>query len=109
MAELQKAEAQRLAAKAKATSANADRLKDYAKRCMQQIGIERLETGTFTLVVRQNPHSVVVLDAAAVPSEYTRTTITVDVDKRGILAAFKESGEIPPGVNVVRTESLRIT
>lgn len=109
MAALQKAEGKRLVDKARANETHANRLRDYAKRCMQQLGIQRIEAGTHTLSLRLNPPSVVVLDAAAVPGEFQRTTVTVDVDKRAILDAFKATGEIPPGVDVVRNESLRLS
>lgn len=109
LAEFQKAESQRLAAKARTNQATADRIKDYAKRCMQAMDIERLETGTFTLAVRVNPPSVNVLDAALVPSEFQRTKIEVSVDKRAILDAFKTDGEIVPGTEIVRTDRLSIS
>lgn len=108
LSEFQKAEGQRLSAKAKATQGHADRLRDYAKRCLAEIGEERIETGTFTLAIRVNPPSVEVLDAAAVPNEYQRTKIEVSVDKRAILEAFKKDGEIVPGTQVVRTDRLEI-
>lgn len=70
---------------------------------------QRLETQRFSLSVRQNPPRVEVLDAAAVPSEYTRTKITVDVDKKAVLDAYKRDGEIVPGTEVVRGVRLDIS
>jgi predicted TIM-barrel fold metal-dependent hydrolase len=109
MAEVQRNEAKRLTEKARRNEAHADRLRQYAKECMQQLGIERLDTGTFTLAVRVNPPSVNVLDAALVPSEFQRTKIEVSVDKRAILDAFKTDGEIVPGTEIVRTDRLSIS
>lgn len=108
LAELQKSESQRLAAKAKAAQGHADRLRDYARQCMHQIGEERLETGSFTLAIRTNPPSVVVLDATAVPTDYQRTKVIVDVDKRAILEHTKQTGEVVPGTEIVRGTRLDI-
>jgi phage host-nuclease inhibitor protein Gam len=109
MSEMQAAEAKRLAAKAKANQAHADRLRAYALDVMQNTpGCERIEAGYFTLAIRSNPPSVAVLDASAVASEFQRTKITVDVDKRAILEQFKVTGEIPTGVDIVRTVRLDI-
>jgi hypothetical protein len=75
---------------------------------MKSIGVDRLETGTHTLAVRLNNPSVNVVDAAAIPSEFNRTKVTIEPDKVGILAAYKKDGEIPPGVEIVRNERLDI-
>lgn len=109
MAELQSAEAKRLSNKAKSNQAHADRLRAYTLNVMQNTpGCERIEAGFFTLAIRQNPYAVTVNDASLVPSEFNRTKITVDVDKRAILETFKSTGEIPPGVSVGRSERLDI-
>lgn len=108
LAGFQKENAERLQAKAKANQAHADRLKAYALACMKSIGVDRLETGTHTLAIRLNNPSVNVVDAAAIPSEFNRTKVTIEPDKVGILAAYKKSGEVPPGVEIVRNERLDI-
>ena len=106
LAELQRREAKRQAERARRNEAAADRLREYAMRQMDRLGIDRLEYGSHTLKVVQNPPSVTVVDASAVPAEYQRTTITIDVDKRGILADYKASGEIPAGVEIKRGRRL---
>lgn len=106
MAEAQSSEAKRLSAKAKANENHAQRLRQYTLGVMKELELPRIETGPFTLAIRQNPPSVVVEDAAAVPSDYQRTRIEISVDKRAILDAFKSTGEIPPGVAIVRTERI---
>lgn len=110
LAEMQKAESQRLAAKAKASKAHADRLREYALQNMRAIpGLDRIETGVFTLTIRVNNPSVNVLDAAAIPSEFQRTKITIEPDKIAILAHTKATGEIVPGTEIVRNVGLRIS
>jgi hypothetical protein len=103
-----KAEEARLNAKRKACENAAERLRAYTLAQMQALGQERIDTGTFLLSVRLNNPSVVVLDAAAIPSEYQRTTISIAPDKVAILAAMKATGEVIPGTEVVRTPRLEI-
>jgi hypothetical protein len=109
LADWQRAEGQRLMAKARANEAHAERLKTYALSCMGSLGIERLETGTHTLSVRTNPPSVQVVDETAVPNEFVRTVITTSVDKRAILAHVKQTGELVPGVEIQQSQSLRVS
>ena len=45
-----------------------------------------------------------ITDASAIPQEYLREKVTYDPDKKRILAALKETGEIVPGTEVVRGE-----
>jgi Siphovirus Gp157 len=108
LAGFQKANAERLQAKARANQAHADRLRSYALACMKTIGVDRLETGSHTLSVRLNNPSVTVVDAAAIPHEFNRTKVIVEPDKVGILAHFKATGELVPGVDVTRSERLDI-
>lgn len=108
MAEARKAEADRLRARAATAQHHADVLRDRLLTHMKVTGRDRIETVRFTLTARTNPPAVVVLDAAAVPGEFTKTVITVNVDKRGILDAFKASGEIPAGVDIQRGQRLEI-
>jgi hypothetical protein len=108
MADARKAEADRLRDRAKTAERHADWLRARLLTHMQTTGRERIETSRFTLTVRQNPPSVTVLDAAAVPHEYERTRITIDVDKRQILEDFKRDGVIPPGVDITHGRRLSI-
>jgi hypothetical protein len=108
-AEYLKAEEQRLYAKRKASESHVERLRAYALAQMQALGMQRIDTGSFTYQVKSNPPAVSVVDAALVPSEYERTKITVDVDKRSILDDYKRTGEIPPGVDIRRGVRLEIS
>jgi hypothetical protein len=108
MADARKAEADRLRDRAKTAERHADWLRARLLTHMQTTGRERIETSRFTLTIRQNPPSVVVVDAAAVPHEFERTKWIIDVDKRAILAHMKATGEIVPGVSIERGERLSI-
>lgn len=109
LAAFQKAGADKLAAKAKANQNHADRLRSYALACMKTLGIDRLETGAFTLAVRLNNPKVEVLDEQKVDAAFLRHIPEQwEVNKVAILKRFKETGEIPTGVDVVRNERLDI-
>lgn len=109
MAEARKGEADRLRDRAKTAEAQADWLKARLLVHMQTTNRPRIETARFTLAIRQNPPSVNVLDAAAVPSDYQRTKIDISVDKRAILEHFKATGELVDGIEITRGESLRLS
>lgn len=108
MAEARKAEADRMAARAKTAQRHADWLRDRLLVHIQSTGREHVETSRFTLSVRTNPPSVVVLDASAVPGEYQRTRIDISVDKRLVLEHFKATGEIPAGIDVQHGKRLEV-
>lgn len=108
LAAVRKTEAQRMAQSAAVFEQRAERLKTYVQRTMEQLGIERIDTDRFSLAIRSNPPSVVVLDASAVPHEFERTKITIDVDKRAILAHVKATGEIPVGCEIRHGQRLEV-
>lgn len=101
-------ESKRMAEKARRHQRHADRLRAYALSCMRAIGVDRLETGTYTLAIRQNPVSVVVNDASAIPAEFNRTRVVVEPDKTAIREHYKATGELVPGTDVVRGERLEL-
>jgi hypothetical protein len=108
MAALRAAEAKRMHALAQADARRADRLLDYLLRHLVAIGAEHVETARFRLSVRQNPPSVQVVDAGAIPAEFIRTVTTTSVDKRSILATLRDTGEIVPGVEIRRSQRLDV-
>lgn len=101
-------EAKHFADRSRAIGRQADRLRERLVVHMKITGQGRIDTGRFTLTMRANPPSVNVVDAAAVPRMYEREKITIDVDKRSILADFKATGAIPPGVTIERGTRLEI-
>lgn len=107
----QKEAATRLAAKARANQAHADRLRSYALTCMQTLGEERLEAGYFTLAIRKNNPSVTVVDEALIPDEFWRhpEPPPPEVNKLAILQHVKVTGEVPDGVEIERKPRLSIS
>ena len=106
-AEARKAESTRLAALSMRDQARADWLREYLKQQLVASGLDKIETTRFRMTLRSNPPSVNVVDAARVPSEFQRTTITTSVDKRAVLDAWKRDGWIVPGCELV-TDAKRI-
>lgn len=108
MSAMRRSEADRMRDLSAANQRDADRLRDYVLRHMQAIGSERIDTARFRLSVRQNPPAVQVLEEQLVPPKYVKTITTTSVDKRAILDQFKETGEIPQGVDITRALRLEI-
>jgi hypothetical protein len=108
MASARKVEADRLRDRAQAAQRQADWLKQRLMVHMKTAGRDRVEMSRFTLSIRQNPVSCVVLEELMVPAEFKRTVVTTTVDKNAIKAWVKETGEVVPGIELVRTESLSI-
>lgn len=104
-AKIFKAEADRLSAKAKSAENNIKRLNDYLLYAMEIAGLKQIATdiGKF---YTQKTTKVEVLDAWQVPEQFT-TPQPPQVDKIAIQRAFKETGEILPGIEVVVTDGLR--
>lgn len=100
-----KAEADRLFAKAKAKENYCKRLKEYLLYAMELAGLKQIPTdiGKF---YTQLTTSVEVLDAWEVPEEFT-TPQPPKVDKDAIKRAFKETGELLPGIEIKITNGLR--
>ena len=99
-------EIRRLQAIKKRYDTCAARLRDRLMECMTLAGAPSIGTSIGKWTLRSNPISVVVVDADAVPEEY-RIPQPFEVDKKASKAAFAETGEIPPGCDIVRTEGVQ--
>lgn len=107
--EAMKEEEDRISSNRKALENKLTRFKQYVKECMENNGITKIETGLGTLSIAKSPVSVEIINEDAIPSEFKQEVVTVKVDKTKIKNNFKETGEIPEGVNIVTTNtSLRI-
>ena len=107
--EAMKEEEDRISSNRKALENKLTRFKQYVKECMENNGITKIETGLGTLSIAKSPASVEIINEDAIPSEFKQEVVTVKVDKTKIKNNFKETGEIPEGVNIVTTNTnLRI-
>ena len=104
-----KEEEKRIADNRKALENKMARFKDYVKQCMEKNGITKIETGLGTLSIAKSPASVEIINEDEGPTEFKQDVVTVKVDKTKIKNNFKETGEIPAGVNIITTNTnLRI-
>lgn len=104
-----KEEEDRIATNRKILENKLSRFKDYVKECMENNGFTKIETGLGTLSIAKSPASVEITNEDEIPNEFKQEVVTVKVDKTKIKNNFKETGEIPAGVNIVTTNTnLRI-
>ena len=107
--EAMKEEEDRISSNRKALENKLTRFKQYVKECMENNGITKIETVLGTLSIAKSPASVEIINEEAIPSEFKQEIVTIKVDKTKIKNNFKETGEIPDGVNIITTNtSLRI-
>lgn len=100
-----KAEAERLAMKAKSAENYVKRLNEYLLFAMELVGLKQIPTSIGKFYTQQTT-SVEVLDAWAVPEQFT-TPQPPKVDKNAIKKAFKETGELFDGVEVKIANGVR--
>ena len=104
-----KEEEDRIASNRKILENKLSRFKDYVKECMENNGFTKIETGLGTLSIAKSPVSVEIVNEDEIPSEFKQEVVTVKIDKTKIKNNFKETGEIPLGINIVTTNTnLRI-
>ena len=103
-ADAAKAEAERLTARRKRLEALEEGLLARMKFAMKARGLGIAETSIGTWKIGKGRESVQVLDAAKVPEEYLVYSAPT-VSKTAIMAAYKATGEIVPGTEIVRNES----
>ena len=104
-----KEEEKRISDNRKTLEIKLEKFKSYVKECMERNGITKIETELGTLSVAKSPISVEITNEDEVPSEFKQEVITVKIDKTKIKNNFKETGEIPAGINIITTNTnLRI-
>ena len=104
-----KEEEKRIADGRKSLENKAEQFKNYVKECMERNDITKIETGLGTLSIAKSPMSVEITNEDEVPSEFKQEVVTVKIDKTKIKNNFKETGEIPTGVDIITTNTnLRI-
>ena len=98
-----------MAARRKAIETRADNISKYLLDNMIRTGITKIESPYFKISVKSNPPSVVVDDAALIPSKYLRQAPPPPPapDKKEIKAAL-EFGEKVPGCHLTNTQRVEI-
>lgn len=85
--ELAKLEEERLANRRRAIVRMREQLEAYAISVMEAIGVKKLQGNTSTLSLRLRPASVLIQDAAAIPPEYKRISLSVNSEAFAIFLA----------------------
>jgi hypothetical protein len=93
------AEADRIAAHARGAKSRAGWLRDYLLRNLQALGVDRMETATALLVVRESPPAAEVLDEDQLPDGFKR--VVHSIDKAHLRQALL-NGEVVPGARLTR-------
>ena len=101
-----KAEVDRLTARKRAAENMVSRLKSALLDAMKLTGTQEIKTSIGKWRVQMNPPSCEVTDVELVPKMY-RVPQPDKVDRKAILDAFKQTGEIPTGVEIKREEGVR--
>lgn len=99
-------EQKRLAARKKTVDNNVRRLTEYLRVNMTAANIHRVKAATFSISLSDGAERVEVLDESLVPETYIRTKR--EVNKAAVLDAYKVTGEIVPGCDIVRGSRLVI-
>lgn len=104
------AEAERLAARARTFTANAERLRQYIKDCMAAANIRSVKSPLFSITLANGKPRVVITDASKVPAEFKRQPKVPEPepDKVAILKLHQETGETIPGCDIVPTTKLLV-
>ena len=99
-------EIKRLTAKKAAADNLAKRLKENMLFAMNIAGATEIKTTLGKWRIQKNPLKVTVTDAASVPARFL-VEQPPEIDKKAILAEFKQTGEVFSGVEITQDESVR--
>lgn len=100
-----KAEIDRLRARQQSAQHTAERLEDYVLRVLREREGQPLKGRNVTFSVRRS-EALIIDDTDAVPAEFKRQTIVVDVPKDPLKKAIKAGQEIP-GAHIEQRENLQ--
>ena len=101
-----KAEADRLTARRRAAENLVNRLKSALKDAMVLVGTEEISTSIGKWRIQANPLSCEVMDIDQVPMEY-HIKVPDAINKKALLDYYKATGEIVPGCEFHRGQSIR--
>ena len=99
------AEIRRLAERKQKLTKKIEWLKKYVKEELVYTGKTEWDGYAFRLKVTKTPARCDIIDEDLIPDEFKEEVVKIKVKKREILTAFKDSGQMPPGVNIVDYET----
>ena len=80
-------------------------MKDRLRAAMNAVGEDHIDTPIGRWSIRTGPWSVQITDEAMIPQQF-RIPQPDKIDRAGISKAFRTTGEIVPGTEMTRGESL---
>lgn len=105
-ADAAKAEADRIAERARKFKARSQMLKERLQEAMEAAAITKQEYPEFTVRLQKNPPSLNVIDETFIPKSFYIEQAP-KLDSRGLLSHIKDGNEIK-GVEVIQKTGLRI-
>jgi hypothetical protein len=100
-----KTEIERLRARQQSAEKAANRLEEYILHVLRERSGRPLKGRNVTFTVRHS-EALIIDDPGAVPDQWKRTTVTVDIPKDPLKRAVK-AGEDVPGVHIEQRENLQ--
>jgi hypothetical protein len=100
-----RAEGERILGHARSGQERAAWLRAYLLRNLQDLGLERLETATAVLAVRQSPPALEIVDESQLPETFKQVVASVN---KSMLRAALLSGQSVPGARLVRGSHLSL-
>jgi hypothetical protein len=97
------AEAERILGHARSAQSRATWLRAYLLRNLQALGVERIDTATTVLTIRQSPPSVEILDERQIPEAFKQIVASVN---KTVLRTALLNGQSVPGARLVRGSHL---
>lgn len=97
------AEGERILGHARAGQARATWLRAYLLRNLQALGLDRLETPTAVLAVRQSPPAVEIVDECQIPEAFKQVVASVN---KTVLRTALLNGQYVQGARLVRGSHL---
>lgn len=101
-------EIKRLQGRKKAIESSGNRLDRYVLDEMSQAGIKTHKGQFASITVAKSPVSCEIIDADAIPEEFTETVTETKILKSEAIKHYKETGEILPGMAFGQKEHVRI-
>lgn len=101
-------EIKRLQARKQANLAAARRLDGYVMTQMQHAGIRSHKGQLANLSIAKSPVGCQIVDADAIPAEYTEIVTETKIKKSDAIRHFKTTGEVVKGMRFYQAEHLRI-
>lgn len=101
-----KAEEKRLSERRKRKEREAERLREYVQRCMEQSGARKIDTPRVCVTSRSSKY-INVYDESKVPRMFIAEKVTESVDKKAVRDAIKSGLEVP-GCEMAERNTLKI-